>query len=87
MLLIAIITCRLQFLLKGLSNEQIQRKKRNTSVFIVNDCLGLQSYKKPRLEIQIYIYEYCELTNHSQMKFVLTLFTRSVHPSLGTVTD
>lgn len=31
------------------------KKKKKHSVFIVNDCLGLQSYKKPRLEIQIYM--------------------------------
>lgn len=61
-LLIAIITCRLQFLLKGFSNEQIQRKKRNTSGFIVNDYLGLESSKAKVRDPDIH----CELTNHRQ---------------------
>lgn len=54
-LLIAIITCRLQFLLKGFSNEQIQRKKRNTSVFIVNDYLGLESSKAKVRDSDIHV--------------------------------
>lgn len=85
MLLIAIITRRLQFPLKGFSNEQIQKERRNTSVFMVNGFLGLQHCQKPRLEIQICWVLWTSKPKSNEVSF--TLLTRSVHLSLSTINN